>query len=74
MNTTTAIAKLFEQGKIRLADPVTAYLPEFQGGRSPITVRDLLVHFSGLRPDVDLKPPWSGYETGIKLALRQLAR
>jgi uncharacterized protein YbbC (DUF1343 family)/CubicO group peptidase (beta-lactamase class C family) len=67
--TTTAIAKLFEQGKIRLADPVTNYLPEFQGGKSAITVRDLLVHFSGMRPDVDLMPKWSGYETGISLAL-----
>jgi uncharacterized protein YbbC (DUF1343 family)/CubicO group peptidase (beta-lactamase class C family) len=67
--TTTAIAKLFEQGQIRLADPVTKYLPEFQGGKSTITVRDLLVHFSGMRPDVDLRPKWSGYETGIKLAL-----
>ena len=67
--TTTAIAKLFEQGKIRLSDPVTKYLPEFQGGKSTTTVRDLLVHFSGMRPDVDLVPKWSGYETGIKLAL-----
>jgi uncharacterized protein YbbC (DUF1343 family)/CubicO group peptidase (beta-lactamase class C family) len=67
--TTTAVAKLFEQGKIRLADPVTRYLPEFQGGKSTVTVRDLLVHFSGMRPDVDLVPKWSGYETGIRLAL-----
>lgn len=67
--TTTAIARLFEQGKIRLNDPVTTYLPEFQGGKSNVTVRDLLVHFSGLRPDVDLVPKWSGYDTGIHLAL-----
>ena len=68
--TTPAIMKLFEQGKIRLADPVTVYLPEFQGGKSDITVRDLLTHFSGLRPDLDLEPLWSGYETGIAKALR----
>lgn len=67
--TTPAIMKLFEQGKIRLNDPVTAYLPDFQGGSSGITVRHLLTHYSGLRPDVDLKPEWSGYETGIGLAL-----
>jgi uncharacterized protein YbbC (DUF1343 family)/CubicO group peptidase (beta-lactamase class C family) len=67
--TTSAVAKLFEQGKIRISDPVTHYLPEFQGGKSNITVRDLLVHFSGLRPDVDLEPKWSGYDTGIRLAL-----
>ena len=67
--TTSAMMKLFEDGKVVLNDPVTRYLPEFQGGTSTITVRDLMVHFSGLRPDVDLKPPWKGYETGIHLAM-----
>lgn len=67
--TTSAIAKLVEAGKIRLNDRVTEYLPEYQGGKSGITIRNLLTHFSGLRPDVDLKPEWNGYETGVKLAL-----
>ena len=67
--TTTAVMQLWEQGRIRLGDPVTAYLPEFQGGKSDITVRDLLTHFSGLRPDVDLKPEWRGEDTGIALAM-----
>ena len=67
--TTSAVMKLVEQGKLRLNDPVTRYLPEFQGGKSDITVRHLLIHYSGLRPDVDIEPPWSGYETGIRLAL-----
>jgi len=67
--TTPSIMKLFEQGKIRMTDPVTAYLPEFQGGHSEITVRDLMTHFSGLRPDLDLDPVWSGYDTGIRRAL-----
>ncbi len=69
--TTPALMKLFEQGKLRFNDPVTAYLPEFQGGHSDITVRDLLTHFSGMRPDLDLEPPWSGYETGIRRALME---
>src|ERR1035438_7923568 len=69
VSTTPAIMKLFEQGKIRLIDRVTVYLPEFQGGKSEITIRDLLTHFSGLRPDLDLTPPWTGYETGIRKAL-----
>jgi len=67
--TTSAIMKLFDQGKIRLNDPVTNYLPEFQGGRSEITIRNLMTHFSGLRPDLDLQPVWSGYDTGIHRAL-----
>jgi len=67
--TTPSIMRLFEQGQIRLNDPVTKYLPEFQGGHSEITIRNLMTHFSGLRPDLDLKPAWSGYETGIQRAL-----
>src|SRR5579864_8540687 len=67
--TTPALMKLFEQGKLRIDDPVTAYLPEFQGGKSDITVRDLMTHFSGLPPDLNLDPAWSGYETGIRRAL-----
>jgi uncharacterized protein YbbC (DUF1343 family)/CubicO group peptidase (beta-lactamase class C family) len=67
--TTPAIMRLFEQGEIRLNDPVTKYLPEFQGGHSDITIRNLMTHFSGLRPDLDLKPAWSGYQNGIQRAL-----
>src|SRR5690349_9656962 len=39
--TTSAVMKLFEQGKIRLNDRVTQYIPEFQGGNSEITIRNL---------------------------------
>lgn len=67
--TTSCMMKLVEEGKVRINDPVTKYLPEFQGGHSDITVRNLMTHFSGMRPDLDLKPAWSGYETGIKKAL-----
>jgi uncharacterized protein YbbC (DUF1343 family)/CubicO group peptidase (beta-lactamase class C family) len=67
--TTPSMMRLFEQGKIRLADPVTKYLPEFQGGKSDITVRDLMTHFSGLKPDLELEPAWSGYQNGIHRAL-----
>lgn len=66
--TTSCLMKLFEQGKFRLSDKVTDFIPEFQGGKSDITLRNLMTHFSGLRPDVPLSPDWSGYETGIHLA------
>jgi uncharacterized protein YbbC (DUF1343 family)/CubicO group peptidase (beta-lactamase class C family) len=66
--TTPSLMKLFEQGKFRLNDRVTDYIPEFQGGHSPITLRNLFTHFSGLEPDVPLKDPWTGYQTGIDLA------
>jgi uncharacterized protein YbbC (DUF1343 family)/CubicO group peptidase (beta-lactamase class C family) len=68
VSTTSAIAKLVEEGKLRLNDKVTEYIPEFQGGHTEITVRNLLTHFSGMRPDVNLEPVWAGYGTGIKLA------
>jgi len=66
--TTSSLMKLFEQGKFRLSDRVTEYIPEFQGGKSDITLRNLFTHFSGLAPDVPLKEPWTGYDTGIHLA------
>ena len=47
--TTTALMKLFEQGRFRLNDKVTDYIPEFQGGKSDITLRNLFTHFSGLQ-------------------------
>jgi uncharacterized protein YbbC (DUF1343 family)/CubicO group peptidase (beta-lactamase class C family) len=66
--TTSSLMKLFEQGRFRLNDKVTDYIPEFQGGKSDITIRNLFTHFSGLQPDVVLKPEWSGNETGLRLA------
>ncbi|MFB3923337.1 MAG: exo-beta-N-acetylmuramidase NamZ domain-containing protein [Terriglobia bacterium] len=70
--TTTAVMQLVEQGRIRLLDPVTEYWPEFNTrGKDVITVRELLTHFSGLRPDLDLKPEWSGYDTAMQRILAE---
>ncbi len=66
--TTPAIMQLFEEGKIRLDDPVADYWPEFgQNGKQGITVRELLTHYSGLPPDLPLNEPWSGYQTAMNL-------
>jgi uncharacterized protein YbbC (DUF1343 family)/CubicO group peptidase (beta-lactamase class C family) len=65
--TTSSIAKLYEGGWIDLDKPVAVYLPTYEF--NAITVRELLTHYSGLRPDLDLEPPWSGYQTGIEKAL-----
>ena len=46
---------------------VSSYLPEYP--YTGITVRHLLTHYSGLRPDVDLEPEWSGEREGIRRAL-----
>ena len=69
--TTSSLMKLFEEGKFRLNGRVTQYLPEFQGGKSDITIRDLFTHFSGEPPDLPLNPPWTGYETGIRMAMTE---
>lgn len=66
--TTPCIMLLVEQGKIRLDAPAKTYLPEFTGeGRENITVRHLLTHTSGMKPDLPMKPEWSGYATAIHM-------
>jgi uncharacterized protein YbbC (DUF1343 family)/CubicO group peptidase (beta-lactamase class C family) len=70
--TTTAVMQLVEKGKVRLNDPVAKYLPEFaQNGKEDITIRQLLTHYSGLAPDLDLKTQWSGKQKGYEMALAQ---
>ena len=69
--TTTAVMQLFQQGRVRLNDPVAAYLPEFaQNGKSEITIRELMTHFSGLPPDLDLKTPWKSEATAFNMAMQ----
>jgi len=66
--TTTAIMQLLEEGKFRLEDPVANYWPEFgASGKGEITVREVMTHYSGLPPDLQLEPAWSGYETAMKM-------
>jgi uncharacterized protein YbbC (DUF1343 family)/CubicO group peptidase (beta-lactamase class C family) len=70
--TTTAVLQLIQKGRIRLNDPVAAYLPEFaQNGKADITVRELLTHFSGLAPDLDLKQPWQGRAAAYSMVMQQ---
>ncbi len=70
--TTTAIMQLWEQGKFRMSDPVEKYLPEFgQNGKQDITIRELLVHYSGLAPDLDLTKAWEGKETAYRMAFEE---
>jgi uncharacterized protein YbbC (DUF1343 family) len=69
--TTSSLMKLFEEGKFRLNERVTQYLPEFMEGKSEITIRNLFTHFSGMPPDLALNPPWSGYQTGIRMAMNE---
>ena len=71
--TTTSVMMLVEDGRIRLSDRVAAYIPGFERyGKGDITLRHLLTHVSGLRPDVDLADDWTGYDTAITLAIEEV--
>ena len=70
--TATSVMKLVEDGRIRLGDSVATYLPDFaQNGKKDITIRDLMTHYSGLPPDLDLKSAWSGREAAYQMAMRE---
>lgn len=49
VNTAVAVLKLLEQGKVGLDDPIQKYVPAFPDKGSPITLRHLLTHTSGIR-------------------------
>jgi uncharacterized protein YbbC (DUF1343 family)/CubicO group peptidase (beta-lactamase class C family) len=73
--TTPAIWLLIQRGQVGLDEPVRKYLPQFRGGwRDEVTIRHLLTHTSGLRPDLDLNDDWSGHERGIALAIAEEPR
>lgn len=67
-----AIMLLVERGQVRLDDPVVRYIPEFgANGKDTITIRQLLTHTSGLRPDIGLKPDWDGNEACLRLCCEE---
>ena len=71
--TTTSVMMLVEEGKIGLNDRVSAFIPGFERyGKGTITIRHLLTHVSGLRPDVDLAELWTGSDTAIALAIEEV--
>jgi uncharacterized protein YbbC (DUF1343 family)/CubicO group peptidase (beta-lactamase class C family) len=67
--TTPSVMRMVQYGQVRLDEPVAHYIPDFgMNGKDAVTVRQLLTHYSGLRPDVDLNPPWDGRDTAFRLA------
>jgi uncharacterized protein YbbC (DUF1343 family)/CubicO group peptidase (beta-lactamase class C family) len=71
--TTTSVMKLVEEGRIRLADPVAQFIPEFgRYGKSAITIRQLLTHTSGLRPDLELEVEFHGAEEAVRRASEEV--
>jgi uncharacterized protein YbbC (DUF1343 family)/CubicO group peptidase (beta-lactamase class C family) len=71
--TTTSAMLLIEQGKLRLSDRVSMYVPGFERyGKQDITIRHLMTHMSGLRPDIDWSFDWQGYDKAIELAIEEV--
>jgi CubicO group peptidase (beta-lactamase class C family) len=71
--TTPAVMALIEDGRIRVTDPVATFIPEFgKYGKDRVTVRDLLTHMSGLRPDVDVADEWKGHDEAIRRATEEV--
>lgn len=55
--TTSAVMRLYDEGKIHLDDPIVKYIPQFgQNGKEHITIYNLMVHNSGL-------PAWRKFYT-----------
>src|SRR5207245_9459462 len=66
---TPAVMLLVQRGQAGLAARGPTHLPESKGaGKETITVRQLLTHTAGLRPDIRTRPAWSGYDTAIRMA------
>ena len=73
--TTTAIMQLAEAGKLDLDAPAARYWPAFAAnGKAAITVRELLTHYSGLAPDLDLRTQWRGYGTALRMIVGERPR
>jgi uncharacterized protein YbbC (DUF1343 family)/CubicO group peptidase (beta-lactamase class C family) len=71
--TTTSVMQLVEQGRVRLGDPVAAFIPEFgKYGKGAITIRHLMTHTSGLRPDLELSVEFSGADEAIRRASEEV--
>ena len=61
--TTTAVMQLVERDRLDLDAPASTYWPAFAAaGKEAITIRDLLTHYSGLKPDLSMRRRWSGIE------------
>ncbi|HEY5912345.1 MAG TPA: exo-beta-N-acetylmuramidase NamZ domain-containing protein [Verrucomicrobiae bacterium] len=69
---TPAVMLLVERGQVKLDDLVQTYIPEFKGDRKEsVTVRQLMVHASGLRGDIETKSDWTGRTAAIAKACEE---
>ena len=55
--TSACILKLVEEGKLRLDDPISKYLPDYPAAGRAVTLQQLLTHTSGIKSATDM-PTW----------------
>ncbi len=66
--TTTAVMQLMEKGGLRIEDRVEEYWPQFSASsKEEITVCQLLTHYSGLRPSLEVSSKWAGYNAALNM-------
>src|SRR5918995_3122002 len=63
--TAAAIVLLSQQGRLRVDDPITLYLPEGAAVWQKVTIRHLLTHTSGIPQDTTLDPRGSYSESEL---------
>ena len=63
--TAAAIVLLSQQGRLRVTDPITLYLPEGAAVWQKVTIRHLLTHTSGIPQDTTLDPRGSYSESEL---------
>ena len=69
---TPAVMLLVERAQLSLDDKVQKYIPEFTSqGKDAITVRQLLLHISGLRGDIETTSDWHGQAAAIDKACQE---
>lgn len=65
--TATSVMQLVEQGKVKLSDPVSKFIPEFAAnGKQAVTIYQLLTHQGGLIPDNSIKDYRDGPEKAME--------
>jgi uncharacterized protein YbbC (DUF1343 family)/CubicO group peptidase (beta-lactamase class C family) len=69
---TPAVMLLVERGQLDLEEHVATYIPEFTGGgKESVTVRQLMLHLSGLRGDIETQSDWHGQSASIQKACQE---
>ena len=67
--TAPSVMRLVQYGQVRLDDALAHYIPDFgMNGKDQVTVRQLLTHYSGLRPDLDSNSQWRGQDAAFRMA------